>query len=305
MVLFNLDLPTHVFFGFAVGLVFFGRPEIVLLVSLGTLIPDLDREYWFMKRKVYLNEQFHRAILHNVFIMALMFFFSPFVSLGIFLHMLQDSFTTAKDRGCEWFYPLSRLVKRGRYDINGHPHPLDPNDRVYFFHEDVWDRIEYPEPDLPPESEAPWRRVYGPALNSSLLDRGFLCGSIVVILVWLLFPDCSNLALWFNNPVEYYYPYFIAILSIVMLFASGELDRIDRDKPFRIPQLSFLKIPLLIGGILVSLTGFVLYCGEIWENSEMVRQNWVQILVGGVFVALSSLAVIKWHTRKGKPPAIV
>lgn len=58
MVSFNLDLPTHVVFGFAVGLVFFGRPEIALLVSLGTLIPDLDREYWFMKRKNYLNEQF-------------------------------------------------------------------------------------------------------------------------------------------------------------------------------------------------------------------------------------------------------
>ena len=299
-----MDLPTHIFFGVAIGLVFFGRPEIALLIALGTILPDLDREYWFVPTKVYLNEQYHRAVLHNVFIMALAFLVSPFLSLGIFLHMLQDSFTTSKDRGCEWFYPLSRRVKRGRYDINGHPLPLDPNERVYFYHEDLWDRIEYAEPELP-EPEAPWRRVYGPALNSSLLDRGFLCGSIVLILVWLLIPDCSNLALWLNNPLEYYYPYLVVLLGIVVLFASGELDRRDRDKPYRIPQLSILKIPLFIAGILLFVAGFALLWREIWANLEMIRSNWIPLLVGGLLVALTSFAVVKWQTRKSKALAIV
>jgi len=299
-----VDLPTHIFFGVAIGLVFFGRPEIALLIALGTIFPDLDREYWFVPTEVYLNEQYHRAVLHNVFIVALAYLVSPFLSLGIFLHMLQDSFTTSKDRGCEWFYPLSRLVKRGRYDINGHPQPLDPNERVYFYHEDLWDRIEYAEPDLP-EPEAPWRRVYGPALNSSLLDRGFLCGSIVLILVWLLIPDCSNLALWLKNPLEYYYPYLVALLGIVVLFASGELDRRDRDKPYRIPQLRILKIPLLIAGILLFVAGFALLWREIWANLEMIRPNWIPLLVGGLLVALTSFAVVKWQTRKSKALAIV
>ena len=299
-----MDLPTHIFFGVAIGLVFFGRPEIALLIALGTIFPDLDREYWFVPTEVYLNEQYHRAVLHNVFIVALAYLVSPFLSLGIFLHMLQDSFTTSKDRGCEWFYPLSRLVKRGRYDINGHPQPLDPNERVYFYHEDLWDRIEYAEPDLP-EPEAPWRRVYGPALNSSLLDRGFLCGSIVLILVWLLIPDCSNLALWLKNPLEYYYPYLVALLGIVVLFASGELDRRDRDKPYRIPQLRILKIPLLIAGILLFVAGFALLWREIWANLEMIRPNWIPLLVGGLLVALTSFAVVKWQTRKSKALAIV
>jgi hypothetical protein len=41
-----MDLPSHLSFGRAIGLVFFGNnPEIVLLIGLGTLVPDLDREY--------------------------------------------------------------------------------------------------------------------------------------------------------------------------------------------------------------------------------------------------------------------
>jgi membrane-bound metal-dependent hydrolase YbcI (DUF457 family) len=65
-----MDLPTHALFGFAVGLIFFGHPETALLVSLGALIPDLDREYWFVKVNVYRDEQLHRALLHNVFVMG-------------------------------------------------------------------------------------------------------------------------------------------------------------------------------------------------------------------------------------------
>ncbi len=34
----------------------------------------------------------------------------------------------------------------------------------------------------------PWRRVYGFAQNSHLLDRGFLFGSATVALVWLMTP---------------------------------------------------------------------------------------------------------------------
>ena len=96
-----LDLPSHLSFGLAIGLVFFGNsPEIVLLIGLGTLIPDLDREYWYVRQQVYAEEQYHRARFHNVFMILVGYLVNPFFSLGIFLHMLQDSFTTAKDRGC-------------------------------------------------------------------------------------------------------------------------------------------------------------------------------------------------------------
>jgi len=48
-----LDLPSHLAFGWAVGFVFFGsNPEIALLIGLGTLVPDLDREYWYVRQQV-------------------------------------------------------------------------------------------------------------------------------------------------------------------------------------------------------------------------------------------------------------
>lgn len=78
-----MDLPTHFAFAFAVGLIFFDRHEIALLVALASLFPDLDKEYWFIPKKRYADEQIHRAELHNVFIMCLTylpyqpFFFSP------------------------------------------------------------------------------------------------------------------------------------------------------------------------------------------------------------------------------------
>jgi hypothetical protein len=86
-----LDLPTHFFFGLAIGFVFFGHtPELALLVGLGALLPDLDREYWFIPEAQFSEEQRHRALFHNVFVIALTFMISPFLSLGVFLHILQD-----------------------------------------------------------------------------------------------------------------------------------------------------------------------------------------------------------------------
>ena len=41
-----LDLPTHFFFGIAIALISFGKPAIVLLVGIGALLTDLDKEYW-------------------------------------------------------------------------------------------------------------------------------------------------------------------------------------------------------------------------------------------------------------------
>jgi membrane-bound metal-dependent hydrolase YbcI (DUF457 family) len=46
-----MDLPTHFAFAFAIGLLFFDKPEIALLIALGAVFPDLDREYWFMPKK--------------------------------------------------------------------------------------------------------------------------------------------------------------------------------------------------------------------------------------------------------------
>jgi hypothetical protein len=44
-----LDLPTHFAFAFPIGLIFFDKPEIAVLVAIGTIFPDLDGEYWFIR----------------------------------------------------------------------------------------------------------------------------------------------------------------------------------------------------------------------------------------------------------------
>jgi hypothetical protein len=304
-----MDLPTHAFFGLAVGLVFFGHPEFALLIALGALIPDLDREYWFVKVSVYRDEQLHRALFHNVFVMGLFYLVSPFLALGIFLHMLLDSFTTSKDRGCEWFWPLSRLVKRGLYDYNMKPQPLDPKERVYFYQEDVKAAIEYAEPDLP-EPESPWRRVYGPALNSNLLDRGFLCGAIGLTIVWTLTQYFSNSTLLLDN-LSKCVSLLIAYFSIIALFIGGELDRRDQEAPFGKTQLdplrkvSFLKMPLVILGGFLAVLWLILYRKEILVNLELISSNWIPILAAGLIVTISSIAIVKWHTRKSQAPAVV
>jgi hypothetical protein len=304
-----MDLPTHAFFGLAVGLAFFGHPEFALLVALGALIPDLDREYWFVKVSVYRDEQLHRALLHNVFVMGLFYLVSPFLALGIFLHMLLDSFTTSKDRGCEWFWPLSRLVKRGLYNYNMEPQPLDPKEKVYFYQEDAMAVIEYAEPDLP-EPQSPWRRVYGPALNSNLLDRGFLLGSIGIITVWMLTQYFINGTLLLDN-LSKCVLLIAAYLSIIALFIGGELDRRDQEAPFGkasldpLRKVSFLKIPLVILGAVLAILWLILYRNEILANLEPLSSNWVPILMSGVVLAITSIAIVKWHTRKNQTPAIV
>jgi hypothetical protein len=223
--------------------------------------------------------------------------------------MLLDSFTTSKDRGCEWFWPLSRLVKRGLYDANMEPQPLDPKERVYFYQEDVRATIEYPEPDLP-EPESPWRRVYGPALNSNLLDRGFLYGALGLIVVWLTTQYFSNSVLLLDN-LSTCVPQLAAYFSIIALFLGGELDRRDQEAPFGKTQLeplrkaSFLKIPLIILGGVLAILWLILYRYMILENLEIISSNWIPLLAAGLIMVMVSVAIVKWRTRKSQPCAIV
>jgi hypothetical protein len=298
-----MDLHTHVAFGVAMGLVFFGHPESVLLVGLGALLPDLDRAYWFIPRQDYRKEQYHRAAFHNVFIMVLAYLVSPFLSLGVFLHVLQDSFTTCKDRGCEWFYPLSRRVKLGLYDENGHPQRLDPNEKIYFYQEDPHALVEHADNNLWDEGPSPWRRVYGPAQNSCLLDRGFLYCSIAIIVLWVFMPNVSNLEFLLSIPLTNYLILFFGFISVTILFLAGELDR--RDKPLRVPRFNYIKKPIFVLGIISFVVWLVLYRVEILANLENIFSNLIPVLLGAIIVFLVSLAVIKWQTRAGKTPALV
>ncbi len=45
-----MNLSTHIVFGIIVGALLFGRPEIALMVGIGSAINDLDREYGFFSK---------------------------------------------------------------------------------------------------------------------------------------------------------------------------------------------------------------------------------------------------------------
>jgi len=188
----------------------------------------LDREYWFVSIEKYRDEQSHRARFHNVFVIEVGYLLSPFFAIGIFLHSLLYLFKTVKDRGCEWFYPLTRIVKQGTIDADGNLQPNIEPGKVYFYQEDLKGIIEKADPELHilGEKPTPWRRVYGFALNSCLMDRGFQSGSIALSIIWLATPNQNNYFI-FSKPWTFYYPFIAGFAFFGLIYLSGELDRRD------------------------------------------------------------------------------
>jgi hypothetical protein len=247
--------------------------------------------------------------------MALGYLLSPFFALGIFLHALQDSFTTVKDRGAEWFFPLTRMIKLGTLDAEGNKQPGIESGKIYFYQEDPNGIVEYADPDLqePDNQPTPWRRVYGPALNSCLLDRGFLLGSIALILVWLVAPDFAHINV-FNKPWSFYYPFIAGFAFFGLVYLSGELDRRDRKEPLKaIPKTmirhkDIFKKPIFAVGFVFLGIWLVLYRLEIWSNLEALSVNWVSLALGVVAIAIVSMITLKWGIaagRKKSEPVIV
>lgn len=303
-----MDLPTHFAFAFAIGLLFFDKPEIALLIALGAVFPDLDREYWFMPKKRYADEQIHRAGLHNVFIMGLAYIISPFFSLGIFLHMLQDSFTTVKDRGVEWFYPITRLVKRGLFDASGNKEPVDPNEKIYFYQEDSRGLVDKADPDLREYGcdPVPWRRVYGFAQNSKILDRAFLYTSIVIILVWNFAPgNYVHLLSWTFASTGYYVMILIAYIFVATLFIAGELDRHSEIHPHKNIKFDFIKYPIFGIGLMLFIIWIVLFREQILQNIFLnVLSNPIALGLEVIAAPLVILFMVKQKTKDNKPAVV-
>jgi membrane-bound metal-dependent hydrolase YbcI (DUF457 family) len=295
-----VDLPSHLSFGLAIDLVFFGNnPEIVLLIGLGTLVPDLDREYWYVRQQVYAEEQYHRARFHNVFLILIGYLVNPFFSLGIFLHMLQDSFTTAKDRGVEWFYPLTRLVKRGMYDQTMSQSKPDPTVKVYFYQEDVLGYVNAADADLREGNQpVPWRRVYGFAQNSHLLDRGFLVGSLTIIAIWLAYPFGFVHAHQVSEFIESNPIWIIGYAAVALLFVAGETQR--RDKLPKLPQLKPLQVPLFVLGIALLLVWGVMFRFETLANLENILADPIPLVAGVVAIPVVSFILVRYYTRGGR-----
>ncbi len=297
-----MNFTTHVMFGMLIGALFFGKLEIILLVGIGAAIPDIDREYGFFSRDVFRKHQLHRAICHNFVFLGILYLINPFLGLGAFLHTLLDAVTTAKDRGVEWLYPFSRLVKKAVYDHQGKRiTELDPKTRIFMYQNDPVELTRKSAEDLKDYTPRPWRRSYGPALSGGILDMGIFAGSAALLLLMVAlsefgvrnFIDLSSNAIGFNSSV----PLFIGSLGIVQLLVLGEIKRhkeakrASRDPPMLYKITYFLSLSLIASGIIL---------GAYLNPSSIIvfAGNLPYIVAGILVVFVVAFIVLKIYSNK-------
>jgi len=290
-------------FGIAVGAVFFGKPEIILLVGFGSAIPDLDREYGFLSKESFTRRQVHRALCHNFLFLGLVYLINPFLGLGAFLHTLLDALTTARDRGVEWLYPFTRLVNRAAYDYNGDRIELDPKHKIYLLQNELPVLTKETTKDLKPGRQTlPWRRTYGPALSGGLLDQGIFLGSVAISLLLLISPDLGFQKFIDLNPSQidssFYIPFWIGVLGVGLSFVEGELGRkqlIKKFKPDRIYQaLFYVSIGIMIFAVILGAT---MNPQIVLSTARMIPY----IAAGIALVILVSFAMLKIRSSKPLP----
>jgi hypothetical protein len=259
-----LNLGSHIFFAGVVTAVFTGNPYFTLLAGIGSFIPDLDREYIFVSPKTFREEQYHRALFHNLLFMSALFFVNVWLALGAFLHSFIDSFTTEKDRGVEWLFPFSRLVKRGRYTLAAnskdgcHLELVDtkPPDRVCFINEDSPEATKLSDPDLKEYRAIPWRKTYGPAANGQMLDRWLALASFSILILYALVnPDfaLASKNLLLSTQII---PPMSLLTGIVLFFLGGWLKKNKKNRKLYLAFFAvgglfmILSVAMSVGGVL-------------------------------------------------------
>jgi len=295
-----MNLYTHVMVGILVGALFFGRPEIMLIIGIGSVIPDLDREYGFFSKESFRRRQIHRALFHNFLVIAILYFINPYFGIGAFLHAFLDSLTTTRDRGVEWLYPFSRLVTRAVYDSDGNKLELDPKYKIYFLQNDLPGLTRRTTKDIKPgEKPLPNRRTYGPALSGKFLDRSLFFGSAALTLLLLLvsalgFQQFIDLSFnEFTLPLTL--PLLIGSVGVILNFLVGELDRkrlIDNAKSYRTYKATFY--------ITFGLMIFAIILGTIMNpqtvNSALGKIPY--IIAGGAILICTSFAILSYSSRR-------
>jgi hypothetical protein len=293
-----MNLTTHIMFGILVGALLFGRPEIALMVGVGSAIPDLDREYGFFSKESFRKRQIHRALFHNLLFIGVVYLINPFFGIGAFLHTFLDSFTTTRDRGVEWLYPFTRMVTQAVYDSDGNRLPLDPDHkhRIYFLQNDLPGLTRRTTKDIKPgEIPVPNRRTYGPALSGQFLDRCIFFGSIALVL--LLFSALGlqqfiDLSVH-KETLSLTIPLLIGSVGVFLNFLVGELDRkqLVKTKSDRPYKFSFV----LSFGIII----FAIFLGAVMnpEAVGMALSTMPYIAAGVIVFVLVAWGVLVYSTR--------
>jgi hypothetical protein len=292
-----MNLSTHIMFGILVGALLFGRPEIALMVGVGSAINDLDREYGFFSKESFRLRQIHRALFHNFLFIGIVYLINPFFGIGAFLHSFLDSFTTTRDRGVEWLYPFSRMVSKSVYDSGGNKLQLDPKHKIYFLSNDLPGLTQRTTKDIKPGTvPVPNRRTYGPALSGKFLDRCIFYGSIALVLLMILF---SVLGLQkiidfsVKIPLSLISPLLVGSIGIFSNFLVGELDRkklvkTKSDRPYKFTFI--LSFGIIISGIIL---GGVMNPADVGTTLSKMPY----IAAGVIVFVLVSWGVLTFSTR--------
>jgi hypothetical protein len=296
-----MNLPTHITFGALIGALFFGRWDIILLFAIGSVLPDMDREYGFFSKDYFREHQLHRALYHNFLFIGILSLINPYLALGAFCHTLLDGINTAKDRGVEWLYPFSRLVKKARYDHAGKKIAFDIKTKLYMYQNDPVELTRKTAEDMKDFTLRPWRRIYGPFYSGGILDIGIFVGSTVLILFLTLlslfgvrtFIDFYQPQLNFN----FVGPLAISVLGISLVLGIGETKRhIEAKRASRSPPILwklsfFFSLSLIIFG--VGLAGFLNP-----SSYNTFADNLPYLAAGILLVLLTAFIVLKIYSSR-------
>jgi LexA-binding, inner membrane-associated putative hydrolase len=272
-----MNLTTHWAVALALGIAIFHNVEIALVMSIGALIPDLDREYLFVARDFIARHQLHRSLFHNFFFIAILYFINPFLSLGALTHSLLDMFTSATDRGAELLYPLTRLVGKYYYTIEGEK--PDPKKKTASWVEDPWRLLKSTsDRDLQEPTEQPWRRSYGPFKNSRVVDWGIFFSSLIFLPVSYF---GSSASLYSTSGFSWYS--LIPLVGIGIFYGLGEWWR--RRLIATHPEETNWKvlIILLVGLVVFFLGGYYfLYAPPAIPDLTIYGYGAISVVIGFV-----------------------
>jgi hypothetical protein len=307
-----MNLPTHITFGALIGALFFGRWDISLLVAIGSVLPDMDREYGFFSKDYFRAHQLHRALYHNFVFIGIVFLINPYLALGAFCHTLLDGINTAKDRGVEWLYPFSRLVKKARYDHAGKKIAFDIKTRMYMYQNDPVELTRKTDEDMKDFTLRPWRRIYGPFYSGGILDIGIFVGSTALFLFLALLSVFGV-----RTFIDFYQPQFsfnfigplsIGVLGISIVLSAGEIKRHREAKRASRSPPTLWKLSFFLSNFLIAFgAGLGAYLNP--SSYVTVTSNLPYLAAGILVVFLTAFIVLKIYSsrsiarmRKGHDP---
>jgi hypothetical protein len=228
-----------------------------------------------------------------------LFFVNIWLALGAFLHSFLDSFTTEKDRGVEWLFPFSRLMKRGRFTLAASSTDgecklelldLKPPDRVCFINEDSPEATKLSDPDLKEFRAVPWRRTYGPASNGQLLDRWLALVSFSLFILYALvdadFISASKNLLLSSQ----IFPPMCLLTSIVFFFLGGFLKKNKKDK-------KLFRTLFAVGGLFLVISAILSFKGL---SADAFPLNPIFAVASAAIIIVEAFFVWLISTREGK-----